>query len=345
MRHAVPAVSPRAGHPAATSPAAGSPGLAAPARRGLLRRAGLLALAAAGPATLAGCATPQATALRAAPPSGPARVELTDVPFHPQRDYECGPAALATVLAWAGRPVAVDELVRQVYLPTRLGSLQPEITAAIRRQGLVPCPLAPRLDALFAELADGRPVLLLQNLAFGFAPVWHYAVAVGFDRADETVLLRSGVTRRLVTDWTPFERTWMRADGWAVMACPPASPPATATPAGWLAAVAPLERNAPAAALAGYRSALTRWPDEPLALLGAGNAAWRLQDGDTAEAMLRRASERAPDLADAWNNLAVVLAARGRRDEGVAAARRAVALGGTRLPAYRQTLDELLTRP
>ena len=316
------------------------------APRARLRRTALLGLGVTAPwALLTGCAAPQAAALRAAPPAGPVRVELDRVPFHPQRDYECGPAALATVLEWAGRPVDVDTLVRQVYLPARLGSLQPELSAAIRRQGLVPCPLAPRLDALFAELAEGRPVLVLQNLAFGFAPLWHYAVVIGYDRADGTVLLRSGVTRRLVTDWTPFERTWMRADGWAVMACRPDAPPVTASPARWLSAVAPLERIDPVAALAGYRAALVRWPDEPLALLGAGNAAWRLDDGDLAESMLRQATERAPGQADGWNNLAVVLAARGRREQALEAARRAVMLGGPRSPAYRQTLDTLLAAP
>jgi len=53
-------------------------------------------------AVLAGCAqlVPQTMALRTGWPDGvPQRVEWTDVPFFPQEDYQCGPAALATVLA------------------------------------------------------------------------------------------------------------------------------------------------------------------------------------------------------------------------------------------------------
>ena len=55
-------------------------------------------------ALLTGCASlvPQTIALRDAWPQGVAtRVDLTEVPFFPQQDYQCGPAALATVLVAA----------------------------------------------------------------------------------------------------------------------------------------------------------------------------------------------------------------------------------------------------
>jgi hypothetical protein len=31
------------------------------------------------------------------------------------------------------------------------------------------------------EVAAGNPVLVLQNLSFAWAPVWHYAVVMGYD--------------------------------------------------------------------------------------------------------------------------------------------------------------------
>src|SRR3546814_2318796 len=40
----------------------------------------------------------------------PRQVELSEVPFFPQEDYYCGPAALATVLAWGG--VDTDQIGR-----------------------------------------------------------------------------------------------------------------------------------------------------------------------------------------------------------------------------------------
>ena len=88
---------------------------------------------------LTGCATPQVAALLARPPATlPARVELTGVPFHPQEEYQCGPAALATVLVHAGVATTPDALVPEVYLPARGGSLQAEMLAAARRHGRWP---------------------------------------------------------------------------------------------------------------------------------------------------------------------------------------------------------------
>ena len=79
---------------------------------------------------LGGCAAPlQSTQLLSAPPAALAQaVELNQVPFFPQQRYQCGPAALATVLSWSGAAVSPDALVPEIYLPARRGSLQIELT-------------------------------------------------------------------------------------------------------------------------------------------------------------------------------------------------------------------------
>ena len=56
-------------------------------------------------AALGGCAqlVPQTIALRTGWPAGvPSTVEWPEVPFFPDEDYQCGPAAIATVLGHAG---------------------------------------------------------------------------------------------------------------------------------------------------------------------------------------------------------------------------------------------------
>ena len=116
---------------------------------------------------LSGCASlwPQTAELRRALPQGiPEKTELREVPFFPQEEYQCGPAALATVLSASGSRVAPEDLVAQVYLPERKGSLQVEMLAAARRHGRVSYQLAPRLEDLLRELAAGNPVIVLQNL-------------------------------------------------------------------------------------------------------------------------------------------------------------------------------------
>lgn len=292
--------------------------------------------------SLAGCATPQVAALLEHPPPAlPERAEITSVPFYPQEDYQCGPATLATALTHAGVATSPEALVPQVYLPEREGSLQAEMLAAARRHGLVAYPLAPRLQDALREIAAGTPVIVLQNLAFNFAPRWHYAVAVGYDLPAEEIVLRSGTTRRLTTTLSNFERTWARSGHWAMLALPPERLPESATEDTYIAAAAALERGSAAAARRAYATALARWPQNLVARIGLGNSAYAMKDLEAAEAAYRQATREHPQAADAWNNLAQALLETGRKPEALLAAQRAVALGGPRLAQYQATLEAI----
>jgi tetratricopeptide (TPR) repeat protein len=252
-------------------------------------------------------------------------VELTDTPFFPQEDYQCGPAALATVLLHSGVDVDAGELIPKVYIPARHGSLQPEMLAASRAYERIPYVIAPDFAALVAEVAAGRPVLVLQNLGVAAIPVWHYAVVIGYSAEAGEVVLRSGTDRRRVTRAKLFARTWQRSDNWGVIALRPGELPASAEAERYLRAVAAVESigrfdlAAPA-----YRAALNRWPDSRLAHLGLGNAAWGMQQPADAERWYRQALDIEPGDSTALNNLATVIAAQGRCDEADALMQRAI---------------------
>lgn len=277
-------------------------------------------------------------------PGRPERVELTAVPFHPQDDYQCGPAALATVLGAAGVMRTLPQLVEQVYVPARRGSLQPEMLGATRRAALLPYVLAPRLGDLLAEVAAGHPVLVLQNLRWDVWPQWHYAVVVGYDLDADEVVLRSGTVRRLVMSIQDFDRSWARAQRWAFVALPPQDLPATAAERAYVAAAADLERVAPEAGQRAYERALQAWPDNLFARMALGNAAYRRGNLPAALREFRQATTDHPDAADAWNNLAQTLHELGQADEARAAAQRAVSLGGPRLATYQSTLAAIEQR-
>ncbi|MCG2576863.1 PA2778 family cysteine peptidase [Dechloromonas sp. XY25] len=259
------------------------------------------------------------------------------MPFHPQEAYQCGPAALATALASVGIRRSPDQLRDEVYIPARQGSLQPEMLAAVRRAGAIPYRLAPEPQALLKELAAGHPVVVLQNLRFDWAPQWHYAVAVGYDLPAGQVILRSGVEKRLVMDLGAFDRSWAKAGRWAFVALPPEQLPAAANETDYVAAAVALERVVPEAAEKAYGTALKTWPGNLLARIGIGNAAYRRGDLAAAEAAFRQAVDEHPASGDAWNNLAQTLHERGNQPAAREAAERAVAIGGPRLPIYRQT--------
>lgn len=266
---------------------------------------------------------------------------LVDVPFVAQEDYECGPASLAMVLQAADKRATPEQLVPQVYLPGRRGSLQVEMLVAARRHGLPAYRLAPTLEAVLQEVAAGNPVLVFQNLSLPVYPIWHYAVVIGFDRDRGMLTLHSGVTKRLQMSLSVFERTWARGEHWAIVALPSSRLPATAQADSFAAAVAALERIDPQAAQTAYAAALQRWPDHLVLMLGSGNAAYALGDLAAATAAYAATVKVHPLAADAWNNLAQVLMEQDRKAEALHAIDEALAIGGPRLAIYQALADKL----
>lgn len=241
----------------------------------------------------------------------PETVELRDVPFYPQELYQCGPAALATVLNHHRHPVSPDSLVAQIYIPERHGSLQIEMKAATRSHGLLAFDGPSELHDLLAEIAAERPVIVLQNLGLEWAPQWHYAVAVGYDLATQQLILRSGTEKRRLTPLALFERTWARGDHWSLLALPPPELPLRIAPTDAIRTALELEPVDADASRLTLAAASQRWPDNYLAQMAHGNGELGAGQADNASAAFRQALRLQPGDAAAWNNLAYSLAAEG----------------------------------
>lgn len=292
---------------------------------------------------LTACAAPQSrNLLRDQPAHIPSRFELTQTPFHPQELYQCGPAALAMALGAAGVDIEPEQIVPQVYLPERQGSLQVEMLASARRNQTIAYELAPVLDDLLTEVAAGNPAVVLQNLGLSWSPRWHYAVVVGYDLAAGEILLRSGLEQRQIMRLHNFEHTWARSGHWAMLALPPGQLPATAKEETFTQAAVAFEATGfNASARATYAAALSRWPKNFTARMGLGNTAYALNDLDAAAAAFRQAGIDHPDATAAHNNLAHVLHQQQHFEEALTSARQAVALGGPLEDTARGTLAEI----
>jgi tetratricopeptide (TPR) repeat protein len=275
------------------------------------------------------------------PEKAPLKFELSSVPFYPQEKYQCGPATLAMALTWSGLSITPDELRDQVYTPSRKGSLQLAMVGATRRLGKIAYEIKDP-ESIFTEIAAGHPVIILQNLGLSWLPVWHYAVVIGYDASEQDVILRSGTTKRKVMPYYLFRKTWARSDYWGLLVLDTDQVPVLATENKYLTAVLGLEQSRQYHdAAAGYRTALTRWPNSLTAWMGLGSSEYALGDIEGAENAFRKATELHPESAAAFNNLAHVLSEMDRNQEALAAAERAVALGGPLKSVSEKTWQEI----
>ena len=295
-------------------------------------------------AALYGCSALQRTQMPPRPEIVPVGYELDGVPFYPQAAYQCGPSTLAMALSYRGLAITPKALKSQVYTPSRKGSLQMAMVGATRRHGKIAYEINGP-EAIFPEIAAGHPVIVLQNLGFSRLPVWHYAIVIGYNFIEKSVILRSGVTQRKVMSYDTFEKSWAHSNYWGMMVLEPTQLPVLAEENKYLAAVLGLEKSRQfQAAVTGYQTALTRWPGSLPALMGLGNSYYALEDLPQAESAFREATERYPLVAPAYNNLAQVLLEQGRKQEALAAAQKAVSLGGPLVSVSKKTLQEIRSK-
>ena len=145
---------------------------------------------------------------------------IATVPFIAQEAYQCGPAALAMVLQYWGAAADPEEIGRALYLPSARGVLNLELEFEARRRGFRTEAFEGTLDRAKAELRQGRPIIVFQDLGRGPVSVPHFAVLLGYDDRSEVVVLHSGTTAYQVLTYAEFLRTWTARRAWSLLITP-----------------------------------------------------------------------------------------------------------------------------
>jgi tetratricopeptide (TPR) repeat protein len=247
---------------------------------------------------------------------------LSNIPYFPQFEDQCGPASLATVLVANGVDVKPEQLRDKLYIPGKEGVVTTEMVARVRRYGLLAYVLRPELVDVLAEINAGTPVLVMQNLGFAWLPRWHFSVAIAYNLDAQSITLRSGDKRQHEISISLFLKTWRRANSWAMVVVPAGALPATANPKRLIKAATDLEQvGEQVAALKVYQSLLQRWPNTVLADFGAGNSAYALGRYEDAHDYFSSYLQVRPDAAEGWNNLAYNLVALGCGSQALQAIR------------------------
>ena len=172
----------------------------------------------------------------------PERVELNGVPFFRGNANQGAPQILAGMLSEQRVRITPGLLVKPLQLPGAEASLQSNIEQLAAGYGLMVYPLDKSLSALLTQVAAGYPVML----RFSDGTLWsepRYAMLVGYNRAKGTVLLRAGMERRRLMDFSTFESACKDAGGWAVIILSPTLLPANVDKTRWLKIANELSRS------------------------------------------------------------------------------------------------------
>ncbi len=275
-------------------------------------------------------------------------VYLTKTPFFPQQQFQCGPAALATLLVESGVDVSPGELISQVYIPEKQGSLQIEMLAAGRQYARVPYQLDPTEAALFNELFAGRPVLILQNLGFETKPFWHYAVVVGYEPERDEMILRSGTEADKHMSMDKFLQTWRRAENWAFVLLTLDELPTNPDFDRYFQSVLNMEQVLKAEQMIElYEYTSRQFPQQTIAAFGLADAYSRSGHLSEAISLYKGILTANPEHVAAANNLAVTLQELSCLNEARQMAEKAVSLSlsnGQFVSESQDTLQDIINQ-
>lgn len=160
---------------------------------------------------LAACALFFAGCAGASRVPGPS-AHLLQAPFYPGDNYQCGPASLASVLAFWKRPAAPDELKKEIYHRDLQGSLAMDLLLAARKRGLKAEMATGDWERLRSEVRAGRPAIALLNLGYRALPKGHFVVVTGLDDATRRICVHSGTKADDWMSYRSFVKKWERAD-------------------------------------------------------------------------------------------------------------------------------------
>jgi len=205
-------------------------------------------------------------------PELPQRSEVSSIPFVPNDDLYCGPAALSMVLRHLGREAPFDEIAPKLFLPGRQGTLQLDMLSLARTYGVTPYIIDPTITALVEEVSRGRPVVVLENFGFKWRPVWHYSTVTGYDLTEKTVVRKSGIRERSVTPIIVFEHLWKAEGYWGFVLLAPGDVPARPNRDRWFLALSDSERHmSPTDAEKSWRAFISEFPTHGLGHAALGN--------------------------------------------------------------------------
>jgi ABC-type bacteriocin/lantibiotic exporter with double-glycine peptidase domain len=170
-------------------------------------------------ALLAACAAPHDTGPRMAGKEGPQLL----VPFYADRRDQWGPAALASVLGFWGKPTEPEELRREIHFPKQRGSTALDLRNAAAKRGLEAEMSGGSLAILRQELDAGRPVLVFVNNGVGIWPDEHFMVVTGYNDWLGGVYAHWGPHPYAFLRYKKFEKTWEKTGRWMLFISQPAA--------------------------------------------------------------------------------------------------------------------------
>jgi predicted double-glycine peptidase len=140
---------------------------------------------------------------------------ISDVPFFPQEDYQCGPASLASVLTYWGIHNAPDEIGREIFSKSARGTLTIDMMLYTQKKGLYVEQFKGTMEALRNSVDSGNPLIVLVDYGISVFQKNHFMVVTGYN--DHGVIVHSGQSQNKFLPEKDFMAAWKKTAYWTLL--------------------------------------------------------------------------------------------------------------------------------
>ena len=151
-------------------------------------------------------------------------VIVSGVPFFKQEDYQCGPAAFASVVNYwyrrgnTGRTLSLEEAVARTYSPSARGVLGIDLEINARKLGFEASGKAGSIKEIRRAVDDGMPVIILVDYGFAIYERNHFMVVTGY--GPNFVIVNSGRRENEIIPNSDLGKIWKRTGYWSLIIKP-----------------------------------------------------------------------------------------------------------------------------
>lgn len=140
---------------------------------------------------------------------------IKNVPFFPQEKFQCGPAAMASVLNYRGIRITPEEIAPDIYSESARGTLNIDMVFFAERKGMRATQYSGNLADLKKNINASNPLIVLVDYGFLNYRKDHFMVIVGYD--DDNVIAHSGKHSFMPVPNDEFLKIWKKTKYWTLL--------------------------------------------------------------------------------------------------------------------------------
>jgi predicted double-glycine peptidase len=152
---------------------------------------------------------------------------IVQVPYFEQEDFQCGPAALATVINYwhikdekSDKRITVDSIIAEIYSPSAKGVLGLDLEFYARKLGFNVVQYSGTLEEIKRSIDAKSPIIILVDYGATFLQQNHFMVAKGYTH--DSIVFNSGRRENQLISNEALMRIWKKTGFWALTVKPSA---------------------------------------------------------------------------------------------------------------------------